>query len=72
MGLMILQVFRIIAPYIMLSVTSAYLTHILGLPPHSLLLIALSMADGTTYCLSSKLNTYNYTFLPSHDPGLLP
>lgn len=71
--LTLLQVFRIIAPYIMLSVTFASLNYTLGLPPHSLLLIALSMADGTSNFIF-PLNTV-LMFMPfslSDDARILP
>ncbi|KJA22870.1 hypothetical protein HYPSUDRAFT_40657 [Hypholoma sublateritium FD-334 SS-4] len=54
--LLILLVFRIIAPYIMLSVVFASLNYTLGLPPHSLLLIALSMADVMTLVFFLNVN----------------
>ncbi|TFK43974.1 Phosphatidylinositolglycan class N-domain-containing protein [Crucibulum laeve] len=43
-----LLVFKIIAPYIMLSITFAVLNHTLHLPPFSLLLVALTLTDGMT------------------------
>ncbi|PPQ94801.1 hypothetical protein CVT25_007438 [Psilocybe cyanescens] len=43
-----LLVFKIIAPYIMLSVSFAVLNDSLNLPPFSLLLVALTITDGMT------------------------
>jgi phosphatidylinositol glycan class N len=43
-----LQVFKIIAPYIILSVTFAALNDALHLPPFSLFLVALTLTDGMT------------------------
>ncbi|KAJ7664945.1 Phosphatidylinositolglycan class N-domain-containing protein [Mycena rosella] len=46
--LLLLQVFKIIAPYVILSVTFAALNHALNLPPFSLFLVALTLTDGMT------------------------
>ncbi|KIM35184.1 hypothetical protein M413DRAFT_14705 [Hebeloma cylindrosporum] len=43
-----LLIFKIIAPYVMLSVTFAVLNDALHLPPFSLLLVALTITDGMT------------------------
>ncbi|KAJ6611479.1 Phosphatidylinositolglycan class N-domain-containing protein [Mycena sp. CBHHK59/15] len=43
-----LLIFKIIAPYIILSVTFAVLNDTLHLPPFSLFLVALTLADGMT------------------------
>ncbi|KAF8905948.1 Phosphatidylinositolglycan class N-domain-containing protein [Gymnopilus junonius] len=43
-----LLIFKIIAPYIMLSITFAVLNDALNLPPFSLLLVALTITDGMT------------------------
>ncbi|KAF9459158.1 Phosphatidylinositolglycan class N-domain-containing protein [Collybia nuda] len=43
-----LLIFKIVAPYIILSVASALLNDFLRLPPFSLLLVALSLTDGMT------------------------
>lgn len=43
-----LLIFKIIAPYIILSIVTALLNHSLHLPPFSLLLVALSLTDGMT------------------------
>ena len=40
------KVFKIVAPYVMLSVTFAVLNDALHLPPFSLLLVALTITDG--------------------------
>jgi len=42
------QMFKIIVPYIILSVTFAVLNSTLQLPPFSLLLVALTLTDGMT------------------------
>jgi phosphatidylinositol glycan class N len=44
--LTVFKVFKIVAPYIMLSVTFAVLNDTLDLPPFSLLLVALTLTDG--------------------------
>ncbi|KAJ6541822.1 Phosphatidylinositolglycan class N-domain-containing protein [Mycena capillaripes] len=44
----LLLVFKIVAPYIILSVTFATLNDALHLPPFSLFLVALTLADGMT------------------------
>ncbi|KAG5642681.1 hypothetical protein DXG03_002339 [Asterophora parasitica] len=41
-----LQIFKIVAPYIILAVASALLNDFLHLPPFSLLLVALTLTDG--------------------------
>ncbi|TFK61033.1 PigN-domain-containing protein [Pluteus cervinus] len=43
-----LLVFKIVAPYIMLSVTFTALNHRLNLPPFSLFLVAMALTDGMT------------------------
>ena len=43
------QIFKIVAPYIMLSVFFADLNHRLGLPPFSLFMVALTLTDGLWY-----------------------
>ncbi|RDB20194.1 GPI ethanolamine phosphate transferase 1 [Hypsizygus marmoreus] len=43
-----LLIFKIVAPYIILSVASALLNDFLHLPPFSLLLVALTLTDGMT------------------------
>ncbi|KAF9474339.1 GPI ethanolamine phosphate transferase 1 [Pholiota conissans] len=50
-----LLVFKIIAPYIMLSVTFAVLNDTLGLPPFSLLMVALTLTDGMTLSFFFKV-----------------
>ena len=47
-GDLVRQVFKIVAPYTMLSVSFALLNDALGLPPFSLLLVALTLTDGTS------------------------
>ena len=42
------KVFKIVAPYVMLSVTFAVLNDALHLPPFSLLLVALTITDGSS------------------------
>ena len=41
-----LQLYKIVAPYVMLSAVFATLNARLGLPPFSLFLVALSLTDG--------------------------
>lgn len=43
-----LLIFKIVVPYVILSVASALLNHFLHLPPFSLLLVALTLTDGMT------------------------
>ncbi|KAF8180205.1 Phosphatidylinositolglycan class N-domain-containing protein [Pholiota molesta] len=50
-----LLVFKIVAPYIMLSVTFAVLNDTLDLPPFSLLLVALTLTDGMTLSFFFKV-----------------
>ncbi|KAF8967451.1 Phosphatidylinositolglycan class N-domain-containing protein [Flammula alnicola] len=50
-----LLVFKIVAPYIMLSVAFAVLNDALNLPPFSLLLVALTLTDGMTLTFFYKV-----------------
>ncbi|KAF9000322.1 Phosphatidylinositolglycan class N-domain-containing protein [Cyathus striatus] len=43
-----LLIFKIVAPYVLLSVVFAVLNHTLELPPFSLLMVALTLTDGMT------------------------
>ncbi|KAF9078528.1 Phosphatidylinositolglycan class N-domain-containing protein [Rhodocollybia butyracea] len=43
-----LLICKIIAPYVMLAISTAAVTHTLGLPPFSLFLVALTVTDGMT------------------------
>lgn len=53
------QIFKIIAPYIILSIATALLNHFLHLPPFSLLLVALSLTDGECFSYERQvLATY--------------
>lgn len=40
------QIFKIVAPYVMLAVYFAQLNYNLGLPPFRLFLVALTLTDG--------------------------
>ncbi|KDR84256.1 hypothetical protein GALMADRAFT_704440 [Galerina marginata CBS 339.88] len=50
-----LLIFKIVAPYIMLSVCFAVLNDALNLPPFSLLLVALTITDGMTLAFFYKV-----------------
>lgn len=45
-----MQIFKIVAPYVILAVLFAHLNHRLGLPPFSLFLVALTLTDGESCC----------------------
>ena len=46
------QIFKILAPFVFLSVAFATLNRNLGMPPFALFLVALSLTDGTATLLS--------------------